>query len=81
MKSTTTPITCDTCGQAITRQQDAFVEWLEVNQTISDVRIVHNRPTSPTGDCFKHTRHYNRRDLELESVLADPSLKSQLGLL
>ena len=80
MKSIIIPITCDTCGLKITTQQNAFVEWLEINGQISQVHIIHNKLTSPSGDCFKHTKHYNRRDLELASVLATPNLKKQLGL-
>ncbi|OCH27148.1 hypothetical protein A6E13_19850 [Aliivibrio fischeri] len=81
MKSTTAPMTCDTCKQPINTQQEAFVEWLETNGTITDVHIVHKVPYSPNAHCFQHQNRPNRNDLELETVLEIPQLKKDLGLI
>lgn len=83
MKSTALPITCDTCGQLILAYEDAFVEWIDPNGVISEVHIVHNKSKSPQGDCFQHTNHYNRCDLELTTILNDHHswLKKELELL
>lgn len=82
MKRIALPITCDTCGQPILSYEDAFVEWIDPNGVISEVHIVHNKPSSPQGDCFQHTLHYNRSDLELTTILNDrhADLKKSLGL-
>ncbi|EIF8949694.1 hypothetical protein P7M07_22110 [Vibrio parahaemolyticus] len=83
MKNIQLPITCDTCGQPIKSYDDAFVEWVDPNGVISSVNVVHNKVTSPTGDCFQHTYHPNRSDLELTTILNDrhTELKQQLGLI
>ncbi|KZK68667.1 hypothetical protein A1L58_18105 [Shewanella baltica] len=85
MKSIALPITCDTCGNPINSYADAYVEWIDPNGVISDVHIVHNKsasPYSPQGDCFQHTMHFNRSDLELETILNGhhKKLKNDLGL-
>ncbi|BDU37346.1 hypothetical protein [Vibrio nigripulchritudo] len=83
LKSTALPIICDTCGQPINSHQDAYVEWVDPNGVISNVHIVHNKPSSPQGDCFQHTNHFNRSDLELETILnpRHTDLKNELGLI
>lgn len=82
MKSIALPITCDTCGKPINSHKDAYVEWIDPNGIISDVHIVHNKSASPQGDCFQHTKHFNRCDLELETILNSrhTQLKNDLGL-
>jgi hypothetical protein len=83
MKNTAIPITCDTCHQPIHSHHDAFVEWIDPNGVISNVHIVHNMPSSPSGNCFQHTSHPNRSDLELTTILNDRhiDLKTDLGLI
>ena len=81
MKNITLPINCDTCHQPINRHDDAYVEWIDPNGYIDKVNIVHNKVSSPRGDCFQHTKHYNRCDLELTSILNEfPELRMELGL-
>ena len=82
MKSIALPITCDTCSQPIHSHKDAYVEWIDPNGVISNVHIVHNKSASPRGDCFQHTTHFNRSDLELETILnaRHTQLKNDLGL-
>ena len=79
MKSTTLPITCDTCKTAINSHNDAYVEWIDPNGVVSQINIVHNVNSSPNSHCFQHQNHPNRSDLELTSILKNEHFKKILG--
>lgn len=85
LKSTGLPIICDECRQPITSHDDAYVEWIEPTfNEPQDVRIVHaahSSPNKPNGNCFKHTAHFHRCDMDLSAIKSDPNEMTRLGLI
>lgn len=80
MRVLSVPLLCDECKQPIERYSEGMVEWIDDNEAIRDVRIVHNPAFSPKGDCYKHTNEYHRQENHLSVVLSDQGLRKQLGL-
>lgn len=78
-----TTLICAECGKPILEIAHGMVEWIEPASGVAEVRIVHNpteSPLKPARDCYKHTRHRNRRDLHLHQVIEDRDLADRLGL-
>lgn len=81
MKKLLSIIICDECKQPINKNTEAMVEWIDDGVSISDVRIVHNPKFSPTGNCYKHSLHFYRKDRELDFILSNLELKNKLNII
>ncbi len=80
MKILSSPIICDECNLTINHIEEGWVEWIDDNISIYDVRVVHNSKYSPTGNCSKHSLHYHGKSHHLEFILSSNELKNMLKI-
>ena len=71
---------CDECKFPINKVEEGWVEWLEDDSTVKDVRIIHNSKYSVIGECSKHKFHPQQKSSHLEFVLNDIKLKNKLKI-
>ncbi len=76
---------CDFCGEAITKVEDGWVEWIEISRAdgttdARDLRLVHHRPASPLKDSPKACQLNSKAEYKKDKgSISDLSLEYFLG--